>query len=275
MQQGGRFSVAFVGAFLAILAGPCRSDSTLDQINEILGGSGPEAHAGRMLAQTVTVGVSGTLVLVDMWLWDPGPATKDLVVEIWPTQDGLPSVGALAQVTVPAVEIQNYNSRVYTRVYLADADLRVVEGDVLAIVLRTEAPSDPGGFDWWGNDDASDGLYARGDGFQSYDGGVTWLQISSPDWDFMFRTYVDPELGRSVNGLFEALLGKVNEVGPGASLAEKISVAQTYYDVQATCAMLDAFVNQVEAQSGKQIASDTAGELLMDAQEIMGEIGCE
>ena len=74
------------------------------------------------------------------------------------------------------------------------------------------------------------------------------------------------------------LSDEVAGVGPGKSLADKVALAQTYYavpDVQATCAMLTDFNNEVRAQRGKLIPIELADDLAADAQAIMGSIGCE
>jgi hypothetical protein len=73
------------------------------------------------------------------------------------------------------------------------------------------------------------------------------------------------------------LLTEVTGVGPGRSLARKVALAQTYYaakDVQATCAMLTAFENEVEAQAGKKIDRALDAKLIADANAIEVAIGC-
>ena len=54
-------------------------------------------------------------------------------------------------------------------------------------------------------------------------------------------------------------------------------LAQTYLavpDVQSTCEMLNAFLNQVRAQRGKMLTLEVADQLTADAQAIMDAIGC-
>ena len=78
--------------------------------------------------------------------------------------------------------------------------------------------------------------------------------------------------------LLQQLLVDVAGVGPGKSLADKVGLAQTYYavpDVQATCAMLTDFGNEVRAQRGKKITAEVADELTADTLAIIGAIGCE
>jgi len=77
--------------------------------------------------------------------------------------------------------------------------------------------------------------------------------------------------------LLAALLKEVTGVGPGKSLANKVTAAQAYYaasDTQATCAMLTGFVNEVQAQDGKKIDPTLDAKLIADADAIEAAIGC-
>jgi hypothetical protein len=78
--------------------------------------------------------------------------------------------------------------------------------------------------------------------------------------------------------LLERLETAVTGVGPGSSLAGKIDLAQTYLavpDVQSTCAIMNAFENQVRAQRGKKLALELADKLTADAQVIKDAAGCD
>jgi hypothetical protein len=80
-----------------------------------------------------------------------------------------------------------------------------------------------------------------------------------------------------VSPLLAALVTEVTGVGPGKSLANKVALAQTYYaakDVQATCAVLTGFVNEVKAQAGKKIAHTLDAKLIADANAIETAIDC-
>jgi hypothetical protein len=69
----------------------------------------------------------------------------------------------------------------------------------------------------------------------------------------------------------------VTGVGPGSSLADKVALAETYYavpDIQATCAVLTGFINEVQAQAGKKINPQLDAKLITDAQAIEAAIGC-
>jgi hypothetical protein len=71
----------------------------------------------------------------------------------------------------------------------------------------------------------------------------------------------------------------VTGVGPGKSLADKVGLAQTYYavpDIQATCAVMTDFVNEVKAQAGKKkLTAAQATKFTSDANAIMAAIGCD
>lgn len=74
------------------------------------------------------------------------------------------------------------------------------------------------------------------------------------------------------------LLHDVQGVGPGTSLADKVTAAQAAYtagDPARTCEILNAFINQVKAQTGKSITDpDTADTLIAEATRIRAVLGC-
>jgi len=77
--------------------------------------------------------------------------------------------------------------------------------------------------------------------------------------------------------LLQQLRADVTGVGPGKSLANKVSRAQTNYaraDIEATCGVLRGFKNQVRAQSGKKLTGTQAAGFRSDASAIMEAIGC-
>ena len=74
------------------------------------------------------------------------------------------------------------------------------------------------------------------------------------------------------------LLASVDGVGPGKSLAAKVGNAQDALargDTEAACNILGAFINEVEAQSGKSLTSGTAAQLIADATRIRAVLGCD
>jgi hypothetical protein len=69
----------------------------------------------------------------------------------------------------------------------------------------------------------------------------------------------------------------VTGVGPGTSLADKVSHAQAYVaanDVADACPTLTAFVNEVKAQSGNTIPAVAAATLIAAAQRIEAVLAC-
>lgn len=83
---------------------------------------------------------------------------------------------------------------------------------------------------------------------------------------------------QSVERQLEDLATELTGVGPGSSFADKLALAQTYYavgDVQAACAIMEDFKNQVRAQSGKKLTTEIAADLIQQAQAIMNSMGCE
>ena len=83
---------------------------------------------------------------------------------------------------------------------------------------------------------------------------------------------------RTVAEQLEELGAAVIGVGPGNSLSNKIIQAQAFHaaaDTQAACAMLNALLNQVQAQRGKKLSAELADQLTEDAQAIIEAIGCD
>ena len=87
--------------------------------------------------------------------------------------------------------------------------------------------------------------------------------------------------GQSVCGAIPVnitdLLGAVNGVGPGNSLTAKVSAAKLAFantDTAGGCAMLNAFVNEVKAQSGKSIPAVQAQTLIADANQVLSDSSC-
>ncbi len=73
------------------------------------------------------------------------------------------------------------------------------------------------------------------------------------------------------------LLTAVTGVGPGTSLADKVTQAQVDLaanDVPNACSTLTAFIHEVQAQSGRKIPTGQAASLIARAQRIMTVLGC-
>jgi hypothetical protein len=81
----------------------------------------------------------------------------------------------------------------------------------------------------------------------------------------------------NVDALFDALQAAVTGVGPGHSLADKVALAKSYFDAGDTanaCGTLNAFINEVNAQTGKKITPAQAADFIAQAQAIEAQIGC-
>ncbi|HEX4526891.1 MAG TPA: hypothetical protein VH108_09160 [Gaiellaceae bacterium] len=95
------------------------------------------------------------------------------------------------------------------------------------------------------------------------------------DRDFTGTTVgpVSPDVNQQLADLATSVAG----VGPGTSLFDKITDARTAFatnEISETCSILNAFINQVNAQSGKSIREETATELVSDAARIRAELRC-
>jgi probable HAF family extracellular repeat protein len=87
----------------------------------------------------------------------------------------------------------------------------------------------------------------------------------------MWTQFTDPA------DMLVQLAADVADLGPGTSLAATVAAAQAALardNTNATCEILQAFINQVEAQAGKKIPPATATQLIADATEIRDTIGC-
>ena len=104
------------------------------------------------------------------------------------------------------------------------------------------------------------------------------LQPPVFDGDFFEGTVGALAEVSSVPFRLEQLLNAVTDVGPGRSLADKVTLAQTYYavsDETATCSVLTALGRQLEANGGKRIDAGLATELIANAEGIMSTLGCD
>lgn len=87
------------------------------------------------------------------------------------------------------------------------------------------------------------------------------------------------EFGDAVGpaGLLNTLLGQVQGVGPGHSLADKVQEALNDVnagDISGACGTLGAFIHEVNAQTGKKISAEKATELIDAVQPIEAILGC-
>ena len=88
---------------------------------------------------------------------------------------------------------------------------------------------------------------------------------------------ITPDPAADPRALLQQLRDDATGKGPGTSLADKIALAQTYYavpDIQATCAVLDAFINQVNVLLRVKKPRGATAQLITDANAIKTAIGC-
>jgi predicted AlkP superfamily pyrophosphatase or phosphodiesterase len=110
--------------------------------------------------------------------------------------------------------------------------------------------------------------------------GTTTVTCTATDTDGDANSPVQKTFNVHVKGAPEQLsdlANMVNGVGPGTSLGGKIGLIQSTLaagDRSGACGTLTAFINQVNAQSGKSIPPTTAATLIADAQRIETVIPC-
>jgi hypothetical protein len=131
---------------------------------------------------------------------------------------------------------------------------------------------------------------------------VTWLWagvLSSGSEEGTHQNFGEPRVGQTITvnppdytglGIDESatletpadLLASLDTAaqqagGPGNSLPAKVQQAQSYLqagDVTDTCSTLTDFVNEVNAQTGKAIPADTAGQLTTAAGQVQNLLSC-
>jgi hypothetical protein len=148
-------------------------------------------------AQTFTVGLTGSLVGVDLWVTRYEVVTLPLLFDIRRAQGGKPTeadsgANILASAALPANMIPIFPvlvspSTSFSHIDLTRSPVPVKAGDILAIVLRSDDPGIDGGSAYsWHNS-----------GADAYPGGGSFLRLftvfAGPGtFDQNFRTYVDP-----------------------------------------------------------------------------------
>ncbi len=135
------------------------------------------------VAQTFEVGLSGVLDRVDVEVGRYGALAGGITLEVRSTlPGGLPADTVLASAFIAVSDITTswpfYQS---VELDLSSFDVRVAEGDLLAMVLSSGTPDE---FVWRGD---HPGGYTRGQVY--FDVGGGFLDLSG--WDMGFRTYVD------------------------------------------------------------------------------------
>ena len=177
----------------------------VDQSYETPGVTGNTIVAARFEgAQTFTVGVDGRLTSVDVNLGRQSETVAPITLDIRRTHNGIPAepnqgANILTSLTLPASAVPVSNGIDTQFVSFDVPDVAIHRGELLAIVLRTDAgpvfnePNDIPFF--WAAD--NDGHYAGGRAFArgSDAAGPTWGDgdtFSLADTDHEFRTHAVP-----------------------------------------------------------------------------------
>ncbi len=148
------------------------------------------------LGQTFTSGFDGLLLAIEVKLRVNGTVTEPLLVDIRETTDGFPVTDNNNVIAAKSIPPSKITEDGWLYIDFRDFDIEVTQGDVLAIVLRSEAEPASGDEDpWyaWSTTGWSD-HYARGIAVERYSwSGTNWLEGNdNPDIeeDRNFRTYI-------------------------------------------------------------------------------------
>lgn len=200
-------SILSVGCFFVICSSASAATTGfLDQYYEPTSlQSGIIVEDSQTVAQTFTVGLSGVLDRVEVELARniPIPSPEGVTVEIRSTlPGGSPSSNVLASVFIPAADI--WTSYQFIECDLTSFGLTVAEGDVLALVLSSDASyqlaNNP--FPWHGD---VPGGYPRGAGYVDIHTDEIHTGFFETHYDFGFRTYVVPEPSDTTPPEFESI----------------------------------------------------------------------
>ena len=203
-----KFSTTFLVELAIIFAwtaevsvGEIKLDQEYIPPNDI-GFSDPAIFYAQDFSQVFTVGQTGTLTDVDLYLTNYyGAANSDLLMDIRPTQSGLPFVNnnsaiATGRVIASSVPVSpTVSSRNFGFVSVPGLHLQVTAGEKLAIVLHSIDHPSLAGYAWGATKNTTVGRdpYAGGDGFSRdprLSGGNSDWRTAFP-YDTGFKTFVD------------------------------------------------------------------------------------
>ena len=215
------------------------------------------------LAQVVTPGVTGNLTEVDLSLG----CVDDLTIQIQGASDGKPN-GAILGTSVDAASGPFPTT---FRSFVLASPVPVTAGAQYAIVLSTA-----GSCGIWPGPVGDP--YPGGDAFfdsRPNPAGI-WepISIGNGRADLPFRTFVDPSA--TIADLIVAVRRLHLDQGIENSLVVKLEQAQNAADVGEPTrarALLDAFANELSAQSGKKIAAGDAAALSDLAARVKTTLG--
>jgi hypothetical protein len=188
-----RFSLPGVLLGAALVASPAIATPVLDQSNlpvdYVIAPTGPHPGmiTGHEIQQQVTVGITGTLTEIDLWLgkppeaWNPrGQVQFSLTSVIGGHSDGTWLGTRIIETTEPA---DTTSPIMNTKIDLSDLHLEVVAGQSFVFDLAR--------FSYQEGVGGSDTDYPGGDLFIDTRVGAAWLGYR--DWgNLAFQTFVDP-----------------------------------------------------------------------------------
>jgi hypothetical protein len=184
-RLNAHFSICAV-CCLALLPASLRAAEVLDQQNDVNGSATADSTAsgGQELAQTVTVGINGTLSRIAAQLSRPGfTMSGNVILTVYDTIDGLPNA-SLGTASLPwdAIPMTGY---AYQSFDISSFAIPVQVNDVLAFSIKAET------LFFWRSSFTSD----------TYAGGESKYRVLnmppgpwtgySPSHDYGFQTYVD------------------------------------------------------------------------------------
>lgn len=144
----------------------------------------PGSFGNPIVAQTFTVGITGELAGVDVFINNQAAGVTtgtDLIAEIYAVTASLPSGAALASTTISESLIPGGGHNFFN-IDFSSYNLGIGAGEELAVLLR-ESNNNPNTVYSWG-----------GSAGNSYTGGMSTFDVGSgfvnTGYDFFFRTYV-------------------------------------------------------------------------------------
>jgi len=165
---------------------------TVDQVHEP-GTVGFNVFVNSALAQTFTVGMTGTLDSVDLLLQTQSSASDHMIrIDIRGTTGGSPNLddgAVLGSRLVTATSLPVSPSQAFVTIDFRGEGIPVIAGQTLAIVLMYVSGNSVAGVVWLG-EPASVEEYVGGAPFFRLGGSGTAWNVSNPDSDQYFRTRV-------------------------------------------------------------------------------------
>jgi hypothetical protein len=215
------------------------------------------------VAQTFTVGQTGTLSRVAVQVGGFGAVSRPVTLEVRPTTSGVPSGGsALASATISASTILTASPTNAFIVVDLNAPIQVSAGTVLAIVLTSDEPLDRYG--WQASTSfatPAPRLYPGGVGLFRNNDNPNWRPSATTDYGF--RTYVAPSSGGDVTAPQLTLPAPMTVPATGASGAVVAFTVSATDDVdpspQVSCTPSSGSTFALGTTTVACVSTDTSG----------------